>query len=323
MDFIYLSRTIDIFKTLSSAMSKALISKKRVFAKEINCRGQREFLVADVETFWKFYIEQDIKNFYEVIMPNAKLRVYVDIDITNLVFADCEKIFSAFENDFKIFLEKKFCCSVNFLILTSHSKEKYSSHVIANVQCKNVTEIKDCITLFLTQHPTYKFVDTNVYHKNQQFRLYMSSKFNESRDFISSSNLRTIEFFEASLITSRNYLESCSKEISSKNSSTNNSIRQMLSIETSDPLDRYVENFLKLYETYPTRKWKHYSKGKLYVNYALPKNYKYCFKTKRPHQQNNSFFSVDMQRRVSRFLCFDKVCYSTLCSYFPLPNTLT
>ena len=207
--------------------------KRTVFAVEVAQTGSRRYLVATTEDFWESYITHKTKNFYELIESSKCCKLYLDVEyykaenpskdgekaVRRLIQLIVEKL----RSNHGIHTSEDDC-----LILEASSVEKFSTHLIfvttkfdSNYSCGHF--VKDMMSrcqeedreLFLvkTKLSTMKsMVDTQVYSRNRQFRLFLSSKFGEQRPLVLSTMDRSIkksqtiecqerQIFELSLIT--------------------------------------------------------------------------------------------------------------------------
>lgn len=239
--------------------------KIRVFAVEVAQTGNRRYLVASTEDFWESYITHKTKNFYELVQTSKCCKLYLDVEyykaenpskdgekaVRRLIQLIVEKL----RNDHGVHTSNEDC-----LILEASNVEKFSIHLIffntkfdSNYSCGHF--VKDMMSrcqeedreLFLvkSKHSTLKsMVDTQVYSRNRQFRLFLSSKFGEQRPLVLSAMDRSIkksqtiecqdrQIFELSLITNcsddatliklpqtTNILVSSPKKLPDNNSST-------------------------------------------------------------------------------------------------------
>ena len=207
--------------------------KLTVFAVEIAQTGSRRYLVASIEDFWHSYLTHESKNFYEIIETSQCCKLYIDVEYYKAEnpHKDGEKavrrliqlIFEKLRSDHGVPTSEEDC-----LILEASNIEKFSIHLIffntkfdSNVTCGHF--VKDMMSrcqeedreLFLVKSKLSTFksmVDTQVYSRNRQFRLFLSSKFDEQRPLVLSTMDRSIKksqtiedhnrhIFELSLVT--------------------------------------------------------------------------------------------------------------------------
>ncbi|KAI6213203.1 hypothetical protein M3Y94_00122700 [Aphelenchoides besseyi] len=173
---------------------------KRVFAYEIpNCStGARRFFTSDLPKFVDFYKNYQYgRHFYELIQSDRPCRAYFDLEfytrfnpningveyIQQFIELCCE----TFDDLFKIKLNRK-----NFLLLDSSIPEKFSAHMIMllpqgqlfqtnqhlkpviDILCERMVSQQKC--LVKNDGKEEPFCDVQVYSRNRNFRLFLSSK---------------------------------------------------------------------------------------------------------------------------------------------------
>ena len=167
-----------------------------VFAQQIDISGARKFSVMDQGKFAIQYATLDMRSFYEVLPRSKKKKLYLDFDVqrskTDLVgtgelVIDFLKYSSAIIQ--KIF---KFETAIeDWLILNSSTPTKASYHALLNHVSLRFVDLNCMRNFILFLMKTYeeevgtldvirgsgiKIVDLNVYHDNQNFRMFLSSK---------------------------------------------------------------------------------------------------------------------------------------------------
>ncbi len=77
------------FRKLAPALDlvqQTAAAQWRVWSRELSCgNGAREYLVATVEEFWKYFLH-DTEGMYEVIRDDAPTRLFLDVEVCVLVF---------------------------------------------------------------------------------------------------------------------------------------------------------------------------------------------------------------------------------------------
>ena len=179
----------------------------RLFSFEVSVGGSRRYIVCPVEVFWTKYQVVTKRNFYEVICNKVPSKLYCDLEFEKLNNEDKDgyemtrslqnAIFRKLKTDHGISVNQDDC-----LVLESSNCTKFSIHLVFFTVVFKTN--KDC-GLFMQQvlsdlpestYEVYKeapkgksgkivksFVDLTVYSSVQQFRLFESSKFGQSRPF--------------------------------------------------------------------------------------------------------------------------------------------
>ena len=200
----------------------------RFFAEDINERAiKRYYLLTDeaFKTLLHFNKINNLKNCFYEIMPSSTCtysgcgkeacnqmlqhfgtRLYLDVEFpSNADFSDFRisqmeplTIGKEIAVDITAFLEKRFDCNCELIVLKSHRPGKYSWHMIAKIM-KNDTEhiFKDSLSVFtiinewfdtcdLEKYNYYKddheecAVDISVYATHKLYRTIHSTKYNKS-----------------------------------------------------------------------------------------------------------------------------------------------
>ncbi|KAI6186251.1 DNA-directed primase/polymerase protein [Aphelenchoides besseyi] len=173
---------------------------KRIFAYEIpNCStGARRFFTSDLPKFVEFYKNYQYgRHFYELIQSDRPCRAYFDLEFytrfnPNINGVEYIKQFmelccEMFDELFKIKLNQK-----NFLLLDSSTPEKFSAHMIIllpqgqlfqtnqhlkpviDMLCQRMVSQQKC--LVKNDDRVEPFCDVQVYSRNRNFRMFLSSK---------------------------------------------------------------------------------------------------------------------------------------------------
>uniref|UniRef100_A0A8C2X7G5 DNA-directed primase/polymerase protein n=1 Tax=Cyclopterus lumpus TaxID=8103 RepID=A0A8C2X7G5_CYCLU len=219
-----------LFPRQCTAISFAQSCKEavHVFAleKEKTSPGQRIFLVTSYSELWHYYrtYTQSLMHCYEVIPDGAVCKLYFDLEfhkpsnngadgktmVSSLIQYICDKLMEVYGIE---------CSAKNILNLDSSTEEKFSRHLIFNLQnaafkdnihmgCGShaVSEGTPAKADEMAESPQAKrlkqeatdlkflqvknkdgqeclFVDLGVYTKNRNFRLYKSSKVRKNSAF--------------------------------------------------------------------------------------------------------------------------------------------
>ena len=217
-----------VYQTLAEAISS--LSKddtERVFCFQVNLAGAKKFQVMQLDQFWDMYQSLESKFYSEVILPNARAKLYFDLEFDMSLNAEkngyemvqklVELLNAKLLLDFQHHNTKE-----DILVLESTFKKKFSCHLVFyRTVFENNGQIGAWVTQFLgclnpedrslltvrTQNDQQLFVDMSVYRKNQQFRVYKSRKLGKQNPLlistISSCKFQdfTKESFYASLVT--------------------------------------------------------------------------------------------------------------------------
>lgn len=220
------SENVKKFYKQNEAVEYARKNSKLVFSKELTADGKRFYIVTDAIDIWNIIKKTQPKEryFHEVISDGVPCKLYFDLEFRYEQNPDSNGVEMT-----KIFVElvcwglKKWfniCCDMNNVLwLTASSKEKFSSHIIFqidNVAFMNNSQAGNfvhflCYTINRpsdekdeSKHfpkPSMKqleklivknkdkeeiFCDLQVYRKNNNFRVYLSNKFGQDRCLILS-----------------------------------------------------------------------------------------------------------------------------------------
>lgn len=252
-----------------------------VFSTEINEGGQRQFLFSTLDDFWRMYERQETKNYYEVVGTKSRSKLYLDLEfyksfnpskdghlmLKTLITILCKKLY----HDHGVRVEEK-----EYLFLEASDEKKFSVHVIffsvvfeSNLEVgRFVSEAMQGLSpeeFDLFQVRGYSkssavnksFCDLKVYNQNQNFRLFLSSKYNQNRPLVLSKNnaflgeeISDMEIFRRSLISNCQDHANLNLIILSRQSSDQKSRTPRLvglkeNYETSSgPFTSSVENFI-------------------------------------------------------------------------------
>lgn len=210
-----------------------------VFALEIDETGKRQFLFSTLEDFWRMYQRQQVKNFYEVIRSQSRSKLYLDLEfnrslnpeknghlmLKTLIAVICKRI----HEDYGFQVEDK-----EYLLLDASNEQKFSVHVIffsvffeSNLEVgKFVREVMKSLSpgemnLLQVQGSSKMstevktFCDLRVYNKHQNFRLFLSSKFNQDRPLVLSKNNAPMEVSDMEIFR-RSIISNCEDNENSK-----------------------------------------------------------------------------------------------------------
>ena len=145
--------------------------------------GRRFGMFASPQTFHEYSNNTPVEQrcFYEVILGNRARKPYFDIDIDMTKHTDMsqkisDSIVIKFTENIKSCLEN---FDIRIIVFTSHRPQKLSYHIIVdNVFLKTNEDSKVFADKVLIPE-IRKFIDSRVYNKVQQLRIYGSRKFNK------------------------------------------------------------------------------------------------------------------------------------------------
>ena len=189
------------FDCLSDAVEYAKAYPQSFVASfEVNLTGRRRYIVTSVTRFWTFYQVLKKKNHYEIIRPDRKVKLFMDLEFNSFENPTKDGVLMTklvIENVNRV-LEDKFNCKNFFhdvLILDSTRQSKYSIHLIfPKIQFQDIQTVKEFVKMFLQglndkdrqylevyrKNRKVSFVDSNVYGKFQNFRLFLAEKIGSS-----------------------------------------------------------------------------------------------------------------------------------------------
>ena len=187
---------IEWFFSLSELLCTS-VDTSFIIACDINNKGSKKFAsFKSLKLFERFYSNEQIKNYYEVICTNNKSKLYIDLDIHNVTLYDSQNILKKLLNELESFCLMHSDVIPKYEVSNSHSETKKSYHIT----CNNIILINQKQRfLFSEEFSKYlsadlkEYFDCSVYSKNRCFRLLESSKFGQNRPLIpcegSSNNL--------------------------------------------------------------------------------------------------------------------------------------
>lgn len=195
------------FYRQDEALQDAALLSKFTFSHEIGYGGKRKFLTATIDDFWNTYKKKSERNrkFYEIIPSQAHCKLYLDLEfkVAENESKDGRKLLEVLLKDMKITLFEMFRHTVeedDILILDATTSLKFSLHVIFT---KTVFENNSSMGRFISylksrlevRHPglfdvqnqekSVSFIDSCVYKKNQNFRLFLSRKMGKENYLLS------------------------------------------------------------------------------------------------------------------------------------------
>ena len=197
-----------IFRRQADAIAARNVGAgEKVFSCEIDSDGRRKYICGDVESFWNSYKDcpHYQKNFYEVITQDSPTKLFLDLEFKKeyneskdgLIMT--KKLMSILDDMINALFGIKEP-SKQVQILESSNNQKYSVHIIYNSTIfKNIEECRKFVKYIVNsltddQKSLFKvkdndgtsklFIDTTIYNRNRNLRLWLSSKFGERRPLI-------------------------------------------------------------------------------------------------------------------------------------------
>ena len=174
----------------------------KVFAKEVNGNGRRKYFICEPNAFWAWYIHQDPKNYYEVLIREKKVKLFYDLEFS--IELNGAKNHQEMTKKF-IQLIIQYLKNVhgakepgrNVVVLNSSDAVKYSIHLVfPSIILEDISQIKtfnlQMMSSFTEEEKKLfevqkkdggngSFVDISVYTSHRHMRLFKSSKYNQSR----------------------------------------------------------------------------------------------------------------------------------------------
>ena len=196
------------FYKLNNALECASnIPGSMVFAYEINSMRKRRYQVTDLSKFWPNYYLNRSKKYYEVIPANQQCKLYFDLEFQKAenVGKNGDEMTLSLIKATNSLLEQLFnhkSSQEDVLILDSSTDSKFSKHLIftktvfednkacghfVNILLQQLSEEEKSMMIVRNKDSEVSFVDSKVYNSNQNFRLYLSSKFGKNNPLVVSN----------------------------------------------------------------------------------------------------------------------------------------
>ena len=318
-----------------------------IFSFQVDISGSRKFIVVNKEDFWKFYKTLKPRFHYEVILPKMKCKLYFDLEFSKklnihkngyfMVKTLINLVNDKLSSDYQVINTAN-----NVLILESFTKNKFSCHLVFptiifenNIQVGGFVDnfistlsIEDR-RIFTVQSSVVDadalFIDQSVYKRNQQFRLFMSTKMGKNNPLIvsdiSSSPHKVFnkETFYCSLITNVDASVEAIKTnfVTSSSSHVNNTdTRELMSSELSpfSEIDQILSDIV-----FPGRitGWTYHSPSQTYCYNVV--GYSYCRNVQRSHSNSKVYFLFCVRNFSLWQQCWSQKCrdYKSDCLQIP------
>ena len=174
----------------------------KVFAKEVKGNGRRKYLVCEPNAFWAWYIHQDPKNYYEVLIHEKKVKLFYDLEFSIQLneAKNHQEMTKKFMQLIIQYLESVHGATEpgrNVVVLNSSDAVKYSFHLVfPSIIFEDIRQIKTFNLLMMSSFTEEEkklfqvqkkdgsngsFMDNSVYSSHRNMRLFKSSKYNQSR----------------------------------------------------------------------------------------------------------------------------------------------
>ena len=200
--------SMNLFLTQNAAFEyeNKLTESQTIFSFEVSTFGGRQFLVASITDFIQFYMNQKVKNMYEVIAECKRVKLFFDLeysktlnhgrDGSSMVKRLIEIVREKLNINYGVQVSNKEC-----LCLEASDSRKYSVHLIFfTVTFDTIMDcgsfVKEMLTQMKTEDLKYfevqaascgksvpvqkSFVDQCIHTPNRQFWIFLSSKFKQS-----------------------------------------------------------------------------------------------------------------------------------------------
>ena len=334
-------------------LHKALAYKQKahgttVFSWELNQNGSRRYFVSKKDKLWSTYKDDSIKNLYEVISEGVS-KLYFDLEFLKLEENSNKKgevMTTRLINEVNDYLKKQYNQQNSFedvLILDSSSVDKFSVHLIFKKICFSDNrkikhflqdfegqlsdETRELFQIIKRGSPS-SFIDTNVYSRNQCFRLFLSTKFGKStplkvarydrsvNEILNSDDI-LYEIFSSSLITNIDVESSQIIEISTLPVQ----LKEEQFVESSavspyPELDEFVKSQLR-----PggfIRQVKNSWENK--ILYVIGGN-RFCSIASREHKSNHIYYVCDLFNMTMNQYCYS--CVGSKAADVKIPESVT
>ena len=327
-------------------------NKLPVFAFETDKFGRRRFMVCSIVHFWSFYnkMQLDKRVHYEVIVHNHNTKLHFDLEFWRLSNRDkdgrimtlrfVEVVNRELNSEYQVSNSLEDC-----LILESSNCTKFSVHLVFfRTAFKNNIVINSFLQRmlhslsdedrkqFTVKDKSFKetlFVDTQIYSKNRNFCIYLSSKYGSARPlFLADYDISTrdlqenfasnqIEFqiFRRSMVTNidedvtTSVLSPSGEMLKVDNSNKKLCTKVLASSSVTDltPEFQKANEFIMnlVHPTGTIRKW---FSTENFVRFEIQGN-KYCYKAGRCHSGNNIFFTYIRSSGVIEQNCYSEKCF--------------
>jgi hypothetical protein len=260
-----------------------------------------------VEHYYRDMYMRGNCHLYEVLQYTKPTKVFVDID--REFKPEEEALFSEALACFVTFLEQNVSTkNVEYIVLDSSTPVKFSRHVIFNVVCADVQSVQK-VVMEMCVLANYS-VDMAVYTRNRCFRLPYSSKRGRGVRLLPLGEVPDIATYDVSVL-GRSLIQHVSTKFSSfsqllrfeqrekeKPSGTNHK-------NTTSEIPGFINDVLGQLRVSALSSASFYADSRFI---SIVVGGKYCPWKGGVHKSNNSFFTVDCNKRRAWFTCADPEC---------------
>jgi P4 family phage/plasmid primase-like protien len=276
------------------------------------------FIASSYADFLQTILSAEVKDFYEYISNTQHVPFFFDIEI----YKGASDYFDNFQPIIDVCIEKVLNhvqhCTVQKIIMESHSETKKSFHLVVRLfeasgkelLFENVAALKELYKSFHLDASTYKdannkhLIDPSVYREGL-FRTIHSTKFGENRPLVkseSSDDFQDIETFVGHHATEFDIVGKLEElvEVNPENVIVN--VPQQLDEEDKSFIIKYVT---KEYHHYPN-KVRDIFIDEQFNCIIVALNEKYCPLISKEHKNNNQYIVIDTSS--SKQKCHDTEC---------------
>ena len=307
-------------------------------------------IVSDLETFWKAYHLSERKNYYEVIISEAPVKLFLDLEFYHKL--NVEKNGTEMTRELILVLDdalvseySKKESSKGVIILDSSCHEKFSNHVIfTSVIFPNIREcgyfIKKTISSFNEEQRglfqvninggVSSFIDQSIYTSNRNFRIYQSSKYDENRP-LTCINFKDDTEFSTKVNDEEIFLETIISNTSKDQILFSNftkvardleplKLREKFKEINASPVPK-IDGFVKqLVDPGRVRKIT-FNERKATVRYDVVGQH-FCRTKKEEHKRNNIYFKYFINTKKLIQDCYSPSCQGKLIHEIEIPKCL-
>ena len=291
-----------------------------VYSWEVGRCGERKYMVTTLDRFWSFYQGLQHRSYYEVIVESEESKLYLDLEYIR----GGNELKDGYEmtkyliqkiNDHLLSEYDVNNSMADILILESTTDEKFSIHLVffkihleSNIACGQlITQLLNSFNAEDKKHFQVLckgskegcFIDSGVYSRNRNFRLFKSTKRGKKTPFLlskldQSSEMRSSDvdqefsIFKSSIITNiqaDSNLIVCRGFNLTKDRFSTPSLHQFPS--PFNEIDDYLSNLIKA-EGGSLSSWKYVTEHENYIYNTV--GYRFCANVNRKHSKNNVFF---------------------------------
>ena len=348
-----MSSDLKVFNKLHKALAyKQNAIGTTVFSWELNKSGSRRYFVSKKEKVWPTYKDDTLKNLYEVISEGHS-KLYFDLEFLKLKEnsnKNGEVMTKRLVNEVNDYLKRQYNQQNRFedvLILDSSNEDKFSVHLIfKKIYFSDNRKIKHFLQDFegqlsdetrklfqiINRGSPSSFIDTNVYNRNQCFRLFLSTKFGKSTPLkvarydrsvneISNSDDVLYDIFSSSLITNIDIDSSHMIEISTLPVQfKEDQFVESSAVSPYPELDEFVKSQLQsggfIRQCKVDKSWENK------VLYVIGGN-RFCSIAGREHKSNHIYYVCDIFNMTMNQYCHSSACVGSKAADVYIPEAVT